>query len=40
MASFDTASKKQIETDPQDYVQLCIGFEETDIEVLEIITPE
>ncbi len=40
MASFDTVSKKRIETNPKDFVYLCIGFEETDIEVLEIITPE
>ncbi len=40
MASFDTASKKQIETNPQDFVHLCFGFETTDITVLEIITPE
>ncbi len=40
MASFDTTSKKQIETNPQDFVHLCFGFEATDITVLEIITPE
>ena len=40
MASFDTASKKQVETDPKDFVHLCLGFKETDIEVLEIINPE
>ena len=40
MANFDTASKKHVETNPQDFVQLCFGFKETDIEVLEIITPE
>lgn len=40
MASFDTTSKKHVETNPQDFVHLCLGFEATDIEVLEIITPE
>jgi len=40
MASFDTTSKKQIETNPQDFVHLCFGFETTDITVLELITPE
>ena len=40
MGSFDTASKKQVETDPKDFVHLCLGFEETDIEVLEVINPE
>ena len=40
MANFDTTSKKQVETDPQDFVHLCFGFDATDITVLEIITPE
>ena len=40
MANFDTTSKKQIETDPKDFVHLCFGFEAADITVLEIITPE
>ena len=40
MASFDTASKKQIKTNPKDFVHLCFGFEATDITVLEIVTPE
>ena len=40
MANFDTTSKKQVETDPQDFVQLCFGFEEKDITLLEVITPE
>lgn len=40
MASFDTTSKKQIETNPQDFVDLCFRFEAMDIKVLEIITPE
>ncbi len=26
MASFDTASKKQLETNPQDFVHLCFRF--------------
>ena len=34
MANIDTASKKHVETNPQDFVQLCFGFKETDIEVL------
>ena len=40
MASFDIASKKQLETNPQDFVHLCFRFAETDITVLEIVTPE
>ena len=40
MASFDTASKKQIETNPQDFVHLCFRFGSTDITVLEIVTSE
>ena len=28
MASFDTASKKQVETNPQDFVNLCFKFGE------------
>ena len=40
MASFDTASKKQVETNPQDFVDLCFRFDTTDINVLEVITPE
>lgn len=40
MASFDTASKKQVETNPQDFVDLCFKFDITDINVLEVITPE
>ena len=40
MASFDTASKKQVETNPQDFVDLCFRFDKTDINVLEVITPE
>ena len=40
IASFDTTSKKQIETNPKDFVDLCFRFEATDIKVLEIITPE
>ena len=40
MASFDTASKKQIETNPQDFVNLCFKFGLPNITVLEIVTPE
>ena len=40
MASFDTASKKQIETNPQDFVNLCFKFGLTNIPVLEVVTPE
>ena len=40
MASFDTASKKQIETNPQDFVNLCFKFGLTNITVLEVVTPE
>ncbi len=40
MTSFDTTSKKHVETNPEDFVHLCFGFEATDITVLEIITPE
>ena len=40
MASFDTASKKQVETNPQDFVDLCFKFGLQNITVLEIVTPE
>lgn len=40
MASFDTASKKQVETNPQDFVNLCFKFGLTNITVLEVVTPE
>ena len=40
MASFDTASKKQVETNPQDFVNLCFKFGGTNITVLEVVTPE
>ena len=40
MASFDTASKKQIETNPQDFVNLCFKFRSTHTTVLEVVTPE
>jgi len=40
MASFDTASKKQVGTYTQEFVNLCITFGLEDITVLEIITPE
>ena len=40
MASFDTASKKQVETNPQDFVNLCFKFGSTNITVLEVVTPE
>ena len=40
MASFDTASKKQVETNPQDFVNLCFKFGLPNITVLEVVTPE
>ena len=40
MASFDTTSKKQVETNPQDFVNLCFKFGLTNITVLEVVTPE
>ncbi len=40
MASFDAASKKQVETNPQDFVRLCFKFGLTDTTVLEVVTPE
>ena len=40
MASFDTASKKQVEINPQDFVDLCFKFGLKNITVLEIVTPE
>ncbi len=40
MASFDTASKKQVETNPQDFVNLCFQFGPENITDLEIVTPE
>ena len=35
MASFDAASKKQVETNPQDFVDLCFKFGLANITVLE-----
>ena len=40
MASFDIASKKQVETNPQDFVNLRFKFKLTNITALELITPE
>ena len=40
MASFDTASKKRVETNPQDFVDLCFRFDTKNITVQEVITPE
>jgi hypothetical protein len=40
MASFDAASKKQVETNPKDFVQLCFRFGLPNITVLEVVTPE
>ena len=40
MASFDTASKKQVETNPQDFVDLCFKFGNGNVRVLEVVTPE
>ncbi|MCG9126036.1 hypothetical protein JT359_00405 [Candidatus Poribacteria bacterium] len=40
MASFDTASKKQVETNPQDFVDLCFKFGNGNVSVLEVVTPE
>ncbi len=40
MASFDIASKKQIETNPLDFVNLCFRFNTSDITVLELVNPE
>lgn len=40
MASFDAASKKQVETNPQDFVNLCFKFGRKNITVLDVITPE
>jgi len=40
MASFDTTSKKQVETNPQDFVHLCFKFGLENITVLEVVTPE
>ena len=37
MASFDTITKKQIEINPQDFVDLCFRFGEADTVVLEIV---
>ena len=38
MASFDAASKKQVETNPQDFVDLCFKFGLKNITVLEVVT--
>ena len=40
MASFDAASKKQVETNPQDFVDLCFKFGLANITVLEVVTPK
>ena len=40
MASFDAASKKQVETNPRDFVHLCFRFGLKNITVLEVVTPE
>ncbi|RKU06401.1 hypothetical protein C6501_18695 [Candidatus Poribacteria bacterium] len=40
MASFDTTSKKQVETNPEDFVYLCFKFGLENITVLEVVTPE
>ncbi|MDE0316909.1 MAG: hypothetical protein OXM61_18670 [Candidatus Poribacteria bacterium] len=40
MGSFDTTSKKQVETNPQDFVHLCFKFGLENITVLEVVTPE
>ena len=40
MASFDAASKKQVEANPQDFVNLCFRFGLTNIIVLEVVNPE
>ena len=40
MASFDAASKKQVETNPQDFVDLCFRFGVANVTVLEVVTPE
>ena len=40
MANFDTASKKQVETNPQDFVDLCFKFGSENITDIEIVTPE
>jgi hypothetical protein len=40
MASYDTTSKKQVETNPQDFVDLCFKFGNGNVSVLEVVTPE
>ena len=40
MASYDTASKKQVATNPQDFVDLCFKFYNGNVKVLDIVTPE
>lgn len=40
MGSFDTTSKKQVETNPQDFVHLCFKFGLENITVPEVVTPE
>lgn len=40
MASFDATSKKQVETNPRDFVHLCFKFGLENITVLEVVTPE
>ena len=40
MASFDTASKKQVETNLQDFVDFCFNFRRENITALELVVPE
>ena len=40
MANFDTVSKKRVEENPQDFVDLCFQFRSTNILGLKILTPE
>ena len=40
MTSFDTTSKKQVETNPQDFVHLRFKFRMENVTVLEVITSE
>lgn len=40
MANFDTITKTQARTHPMDFVNLCFKFEQQDVDLVEIITPE
>jgi hypothetical protein len=40
MAIFDTITKSQVQTHPMDFVNHCLGFEQSDVTFVELVTPE